>query len=153
MAACTFRPVASSTSAARRMAAAAPIAAASSSPRPALSRPARSAAAALRRSSAPAARRASAPRAVAVQAAKGYKVAVLGAAGGIGQPLSLLLKMQPYVSQVRVRRIGKKEERSRRSTRVRAPGNGAGIRAVRRRGVAASYPHHCSCDEPALLLS
>ncbi|SCV02168.1 LAMI_0G16490g1_1 [Lachancea mirantina] len=28
------------------------------------------------------------------------KVAVLGAAGGIGQPLSLLLKMNPYVSQL-----------------------------------------------------
>jgi len=33
-------------------------------------------------------------------AAKGYKVALLGAAGGIGQPLALLLKMQPYISQL-----------------------------------------------------
>ncbi len=31
-------------------------------------------------------------------AAPGFKVAVLGAAGGIGQPLSLLLKMNPLVS-------------------------------------------------------
>ena len=28
----------------------------------------------------------------------GFKVAVLGAAGGIGQPLSLLLKLNPNVS-------------------------------------------------------
>lgn len=31
-------------------------------------------------------------------AAPGYKVAILGAAGGIGQPLSLLLKTNPLVS-------------------------------------------------------
>ena len=31
-------------------------------------------------------------------AAPGFKVAVLGASGGIGQPLSLLLKMNPLVS-------------------------------------------------------
>ena len=31
-------------------------------------------------------------------AAPGFKVAVLGAAGGIGQPLSLLMKMHPLVS-------------------------------------------------------
>lgn len=31
---------------------------------------------------------------------KGYKVAVLGAAGGIGQPLSLLLKESPLVSHL-----------------------------------------------------
>ena len=31
-------------------------------------------------------------------AAPGFKVAVLGAAGGIGQPLSLLMKMNPLVS-------------------------------------------------------
>jgi malate dehydrogenase len=31
-------------------------------------------------------------------AAPGFKVAVLGAAGGIGQPLSLLLKIHPLVS-------------------------------------------------------
>jgi malate/lactate dehydrogenase len=29
-----------------------------------------------------------------VHAAKGYKVALLGAAGGIGQPLALLLKVR-----------------------------------------------------------
>ena len=48
-------------------------------------------------------RRAAAPaRAtrLACAAAKGYKVALLGAAGGIGQPLALLLKMQPYISQL-----------------------------------------------------
>eukprot|EP00245_Coleochaete_scutata_P009958 TRINITY_DN3407_c0_g1_i1.p1 TRINITY_DN3407_c0_g1~~TRINITY_DN3407_c0_g1_i1.p1 ORF type:complete len:355 (+),score=61.01 TRINITY_DN3407_c0_g1_i1:118-1182(+) len=33
-------------------------------------------------------------------ASKGYKVAVLGAAGGIGQPLSLLLKMSPVISSL-----------------------------------------------------
>lgn len=33
-----------------------------------------------------------------VQAQASYKVAVLGAAGGIGQPLSLLIKMSPLVS-------------------------------------------------------
>ncbi len=33
-------------------------------------------------------------------AAGGKKVAVLGAAGGIGQPLSLLLKENPHVSQL-----------------------------------------------------
>lgn len=33
-------------------------------------------------------------------AASGYKVAVLGAAGGIGQPLSLLLKMNPMISEL-----------------------------------------------------
>lgn len=31
-------------------------------------------------------------------AAPGFKVAILGAAGGIGQPLSLLMKMSPLVS-------------------------------------------------------
>lgn len=35
-----------------------------------------------------------------VCAAKPYKVALLGAAGGIGQPLALLLKMQPYVAEL-----------------------------------------------------
>ncbi len=29
-----------------------------------------------------------------------FKVAVLGAAGGIGQPLSMLLKMSPYISEL-----------------------------------------------------
>uniref|UniRef100_A0A0C9RRM8 malate dehydrogenase n=1 Tax=Wollemia nobilis TaxID=56998 RepID=A0A0C9RRM8_9CONI len=33
-----------------------------------------------------------------VQASAAYKVAVLGAAGGIGQPLSLLIKMSPLIS-------------------------------------------------------
>lgn len=31
-----------------------------------------------------------------------FKVAVLGAAGGIGQPLSLLIKMSPLVSDLRL---------------------------------------------------
>ncbi len=31
-----------------------------------------------------------------------YKVAVLGGAGGIGQPLSLLLKQNPLVSKLAV---------------------------------------------------
>jgi len=39
-------------------------------------------------------------RAVQVVAKSGRKVALLGAAGGIGQPLALLLKMQPYVSEL-----------------------------------------------------
>lgn len=30
--------------------------------------------------------------------APGFKVAILGAAGGIGQPLSMLMKMNPLVS-------------------------------------------------------
>ena len=34
------------------------------------------------------------------EAKSGRKVALLGAAGGIGQPLALLLKMQPYVSEL-----------------------------------------------------
>ena len=39
--------------------------------------------------------------AVVVEAKAGArKVAVLGAAGGIGQPLALLLKMQPYVAEL-----------------------------------------------------
>ena len=38
--------------------------------------------------------------ATVVCAAKPHKVALLGAAGGIGQPLGLLLKMQPYVSEL-----------------------------------------------------
>lgn len=32
--------------------------------------------------------------------ARGYKVAVLGASGGIGQPLSLLLKLDPQVTEL-----------------------------------------------------
>ena len=32
--------------------------------------------------------------------ARGYKVAVLGASGGIGQPLSLLLKLDPLVTEL-----------------------------------------------------
>lgn len=32
--------------------------------------------------------------------AAAYKVAILGAAGGIGQPLSLLIKMSPLVSHL-----------------------------------------------------
>ncbi|GAB4820437.1 hypothetical protein N2152v2_007483 [Parachlorella kessleri] len=35
-------------------------------------------------------------------AATGFKVAVLGAAGGIGQPLSLLMKLSPDVAQLRL---------------------------------------------------
>lgn len=44
-------------------------------------------------------------RAVTVSASSSdgtYKVAVLGAAGGIGQPLSLLIKMSPLVSELRL---------------------------------------------------
>lgn len=37
-----------------------------------------------------------------VAQASTYKVAVLGAGGGIGQPLSLLLKMSPLVSDLRL---------------------------------------------------
>jgi len=39
-------------------------------------------------------------RALSTTAARGSKVAVLGAAGGIGQPMSLLLKQAPLVSQL-----------------------------------------------------
>jgi len=41
-----------------------------------------------------------ASRSAVVSTQAAYKVAVLGAAGGIGQPLSLLLKMNPLVSQL-----------------------------------------------------
>ena len=34
------------------------------------------------------------------KASSGYKVAVVGAAGGIGQPLSLLMKACPLVSEL-----------------------------------------------------
>jgi len=97
--ACTLRPVAATRATTRRAPMAAAATVRSSAPA-ALAPPSRAATAALRR--APSARRsaAAARSAVSVQAAKGYKVAVLGAAGGIGQPLSLLLKMQPYVAQV-----------------------------------------------------
>merc|ERR1719183_2442985 len=46
--------------------------------------------------------RKSAPRALsfAAQQQRGYKVAVLGAAGGIGQPLSLLMKLNPKVTEL-----------------------------------------------------
>jgi malate dehydrogenase len=37
-------------------------------------------------------------RVIVAQAGGGYKVAILGAAGGVGQPLSLLAKMSPLVS-------------------------------------------------------
>lgn len=43
-----------------------------------------------------------AKRAFSSTAAKPYKVTVLGAAGGIGQPLSLLLKLNPKVSELRL---------------------------------------------------
>ena len=36
------------------------------------------------------------------QQTRGYKVAVLGAAGGIGQPCGLLMKMNPLVSELRL---------------------------------------------------
>ena len=39
-------------------------------------------------------------RAAAIVCAQPRKVAVLGAAGGIGQPLALLLKMQPYITEL-----------------------------------------------------
>lgn len=44
----------------------------------------------------------SASRSVATVTAsvRGFKVAVLGAAGGIGQPLSLLLKLNPRIKQL-----------------------------------------------------
>jgi hypothetical protein len=37
---------------------------------------------------------------IATQQQRGFKVAVLGAAGGIGQPLSLLLKLNPKVTEL-----------------------------------------------------
>jgi hypothetical protein len=37
---------------------------------------------------------------LATQQQRGFKVAVLGAAGGIGQPLSLLLKLNPKVTEL-----------------------------------------------------
>mmetsp|Transcript_52908 Transcript_52908/g.163725 ORF Transcript_52908/g.163725 Transcript_52908/m.163725 type:complete len:343 (+) Transcript_52908:71-1099(+) len=39
-------------------------------------------------------------RSVAVQQQRGFKCSVLGAAGGIGQPLSLLLKLNPRVTEL-----------------------------------------------------
>merc|ERR1719253_649352 len=37
---------------------------------------------------------------VAAQQKRGFKVSVLGAAGGIGQPLSMLLKLNPRVTEL-----------------------------------------------------
>lgn len=37
---------------------------------------------------------------LSTQQQRGFKVAVLGAAGGIGQPLSLLLKLNPKVTEL-----------------------------------------------------
>ena len=46
-------------------------------------------------------RSASSRRSMTIEARAGArKVALLGAAGGIGQPLALLLKMQPYVAEL-----------------------------------------------------
>lgn len=42
----------------------------------------------------------SAARSFSSTTAASKKVAVMGAAGGIGQPLSLLLKLSPYVSEL-----------------------------------------------------
>ena len=39
-------------------------------------------------------------RSASTVGARGYKVAVLGAAGGIGQPLALLLKLDPRVTEL-----------------------------------------------------
>lgn len=39
-------------------------------------------------------------RTVSTQSQRGFKVAVLGASGGIGQPLSLLLKLDPRVTEL-----------------------------------------------------
>jgi len=47
-------------------------------------------------------RRATATGPVVVASADGFKVAILGAAGGIGQPLSLLVKMSPLVSELNI---------------------------------------------------
>jgi malate dehydrogenase len=47
-----------------------------------------------------------ASREMATKAGKERKVAVLGAAGGIGQPLSLLMKMNPQVSHLSLYDIG-----------------------------------------------
>ena len=87
--ACSSRSVAAVASSSRSASSAPPIAAALRAPRalPALL--------SARRVTTPA----RATR-LACAAAKGYKVALLGAAGGIGQPLALLLKMQPYISQL-----------------------------------------------------
>ncbi|KAK3125783.1 hypothetical protein QOZ80_7BG0609710 [Eleusine coracana subsp. coracana] len=48
--------------------------------------------------SAPTSRSRAATRAIVAQAGGTYKVAILGAAGAVGQPLSLLIKMSPLVS-------------------------------------------------------
>lgn len=39
-------------------------------------------------------------RSIVTSGTRGYRVAVLGASGGIGQPLSLLLKLEPKVSEL-----------------------------------------------------
>jgi hypothetical protein len=44
----------------------------------------------------PSTHRAAASRAACLQ----FKVALLGAAGGIGQPLSMLMKLSPYISEL-----------------------------------------------------
>lgn len=45
-------------------------------------------------------RSATATRAYSVESVPERKVAILGAAGGIGQPLSLLMKLNPLVSRL-----------------------------------------------------
>ena len=63
---------------------------------------------------------------VRVAAAKGYKVALLGAAGGIGQPLGLLLKVSCEGGR------GRRKANFMPPTvaRVRVLGKGAGLRGV-----------------------
>jgi hypothetical protein len=96
---------------------------------------------------------------IATQQQRGFKVAVLGAAGGIGQPLSLLLKLNPKVTELSCFDLapvtpGNGRLASARFLRVRGGGRGpdeasdaAGhaLRRVPRRG------GRCPCADPLRL--
>ena len=104
------------------------------------------------------------------------KVAVLGAAGGIGQPLALLLKQNPHISELSLYDVantaGVACDISHISTAVRVrsftgpgqlgealtgcalvviPAGGAGVRMVRHAAACPPPPPACTCTSPALL--
>jgi len=74
-------------------------------------------------------------RGLATSAARGSKVAVLGAAGGIGQPMSLLLKQAPGVSQLNLYDI------------VNTPGVGADLSHINSNAQVMSFQGSEQLDE------
>lgn len=62
--------------------------------------------------------------------AAGFKVAILGAAGGIGQPLAMLMKMNPLVSVLHLYDV------------VNAPGVTADISHMDTGAVVSSFHHY-----------